>query len=117
MKIATLFIFFICFCHFAGAQGTIVIKDKKTLLPGSKHIQFLEDESGKLTLKDILSPVNQQKFKQNNQDIIRYNTSVVWFKVTVQNLSGEDIWFEIGDSFSVWYADFYAPLFNDASLL
>jgi serine phosphatase RsbU (regulator of sigma subunit) len=117
MKIATLFIFFVCFCSFVEAQHTIFIKDKETLLPGSKHIQFLEDESGKLTLKDVLSPVNQQKFKQNNQDIIRYNTSVVWFKVTVQNLSGEDIWFEIGDSFSVWYADFYAPLFNDASLL
>ncbi|WP_299461326.1 7TM diverse intracellular signaling domain-containing protein [uncultured Microscilla sp.] len=116
MKITALLISFLCFCHFTAAQNTIFVKDKRKLLLGSKNVQFLEDESGKLTLQDILTPSNQQKFEQNHKGVVRYNTPVVWFKITVQNRLDEDVWLEIGDSFGVWYADFYAPLPGDSSL-
>lgn len=110
MKFILPFFFFFCIQSAGFTQKIILLKNKQELLRIGKKISVLADKAGKLTLQDVLTPRNQQRFKPNNKDIFsrKATNTTFWLKFTVQNQSGKDTWLNIGDT-RLWYADFYAP--------
>jgi hypothetical protein len=93
------------------SQNTIHISNTQDLVKVGKDVLFLEDVAGDLSFEDILKEENQIKFKKNNHDVFSRPAmkSAFWFKFIIQNQSQESIWLEIGDTFSCWNLDFYAP--------
>jgi signal transduction histidine kinase len=101
-----------CFLNSSAfTQHLIKIKPDDNLQLIGKQILFLEDKTGGLSFEAILKPENQKKFHQHHQIVFNRPASnaAFWFKLTVQNLSDEKLWLEIGDAFTSGYLDFYAP--------
>ncbi|MDW7694128.1 7TM diverse intracellular signaling domain-containing protein [Flammeovirgaceae bacterium SG7u.111] len=95
----------------AEATDTIRIVNQEEMRIITSKSYFLEDHTGEMGISDILALENQVKFKPIGKDA--YSTpatdAVIWFKFTIQNKSGSDLWLELGDPFSAWYLDFYSP--------
>lgn len=89
----------------------IIISNPDEMVPIGNHISFLEDNAATLTIQDIISIDYQKKFQKYNKEIFHQlaSNSAIWIRFEVQNLTNQDIWLEIGDSFNTWEADFYAP--------
>lgn len=84
-------LFFIaaCLCAFQGfSQTPVVIDDGITQqIFEYDRIDVLEDASGRLSLEDILSPVNQKRFVSNKSKVPK-NTNVeaaYWFRFRIDN--------------------------------
>jgi len=92
-----------------NSADTIIINTSNELLLIGKKVAFLEDKNSNLTISDIIEPKNQAKFIKQKTDVFIAPSSraAYWFKFTVVNKSGEDIWFEAGGSYSAWYIDFF----------
>jgi serine phosphatase RsbU (regulator of sigma subunit) len=90
------------------AQKLVQFTHQEQRLSVSKNMVFLEDKTAALSLPQVLQ--QQDKFQPITQDIFSRpaSKSVYWFKVSVQNTSGQDLWLEVGDT-RLWYLDFYAP--------
>lgn len=91
------------------SQDTINFKSTKDILSIGKNIKCLEDSRQGLTIKDILKPKIQGKFRPNN-NILFHKTStasVFWIKFTVNNQTDKDIWLAIENTF-ILYLDLYA---------
>lgn len=97
------------------SQNTIYISNTQDLLKVGKDVLFLEDLEGNLSLADILKTENQVQFQKNDHDVFNRPAikSAFWFKFTISNQSQEAIWLEIGDAFTSWNLDFYAPNENN----
>ncbi len=89
----------------------IILTDTKELSLIGKRVTYFEDTTEKLTIRDIQTAAIQQKFKSYDKDVFTApaRTKAVWFKIVLQNLTGEDVWLETGGSYSCWYLDFYRP--------
>ena len=105
-----LFWFLILFGLKLKAENIIKIHDPNQLVLAGTAISYLEDEDGARTVADILQIENQELFQSHNEGVFNRpgTKSAFWFKVTVQNTSGEDAWLEVGSNYA-WYIDFYAP--------
>lgn len=90
------------------AQTSIQFTHQEQRLSVSENMVFLEDKTTALSFEQILQ--QQDKFQPITQDIFNRpaSKSVYWFKISVQNTSGQDLWLEVGDT-RLWYLDFYAP--------
>lgn len=76
-----------------------------------KSASLLVDSKGTLTIDDILGDSCQSLFQQSEQEIFSRPASntIYWFKLTINNQSGERLWLEIGDRISPKYTKFYLP--------
>lgn len=94
--------------EFQSEQSILFQNESDLLLVGSKTF-FLEDKTGKLTIDDILTSENQNKFQLNKEKVfVRKPTdSSFWIQLNIKNNTGKDIWIELGSTF-IWYIDFYA---------
>ncbi|MEQ9403229.1 MAG: 7TM diverse intracellular signaling domain-containing protein [Cyclobacteriaceae bacterium] len=98
------------------SQGTasedlvLVVEDTEIKRAGS-YIYYLEDIKGTWSIDEIVASDKAGKFQPIQSEIFNKlpTNTVFWFKLTVQNLSEQDLWLEIGDAFSTWYLDFYEP--------
>jgi PAS domain S-box-containing protein len=100
------------------AEEAITLKNESDLLIVGKQTYFLEDKEGKLTIDDIISTDNQQKFQLNDKDVFvrRPTASVFWFKLSIQNEMKKDGWIELGSTF-LWYIDYYTDIDGRYKLL
>ncbi|MGB0524458.1 MAG: 7TM diverse intracellular signaling domain-containing protein [Flammeovirgaceae bacterium] len=91
--------------------NTITIDNSTASKLIGKQVMFLEDESGKLRLEEILKAENQRKFKRHQEDVFARpaSRSAIWFKITIRNDTGEDLWLEAGGNLACWYIDFFRP--------
>lgn len=110
------YLFYFCFCLWgltaAHAQSPMIsISGGEQMQRIGTEIQVLEDPSGKLQFSQVRSAVYQNKFQPHEKEVFKTpaTESVFWIRFTARNESNQDIWFEIGDPYSTWYADFYAP--------
>ncbi|WP_299462569.1 7TM diverse intracellular signaling domain-containing protein [uncultured Microscilla sp.] len=96
--------------HTTYGQSTIVITQTQQMQLIGKQVLYYEDTTARLNLEDVRQPRVQQQFKPLNKDIFNQepSQSVLWFKLIVQNKTGQDLWLETGDSFA-YYIDFYRP--------
>ena len=105
------FCFVVClWCHsIIIGQNTIIIQSNKSPQLIGQNIEFLEDESGNLTIEDIVSFEYQTKFKKNNKSIFAHpaTASNFWLKFTVENHTEDEIFLEL-NSIHIWHIDFYA---------
>lgn len=76
-----------------------------------RHIYYFEDEFNQYSVEEILQFSDQGKFQLHDKDVFNKNptTSDFWFRVTVRNETQGDLWLQVGDAFTTWYLDFYAP--------
>lgn len=89
------------------AQKLINLTQVEDFIFIGESIEFLEDRTGKLTLKDILQKQNNFKKCQSKIFKKQRKTSIYWFKFKIINNSNIDLWLDIGSVFFVWKADFY----------
>lgn len=111
MKYLTIIIvILICGISISFAQHNITLNKINEVLVAGKHITFLKDSSGVLTIQDILKTKNQKRFKENNSNVFVKPASKAsyWFKLSMSNASSEDAWLSLGnvDGLSI---DFYPP--------
>lgn len=113
MRFNLLFSFLFVWCSgnlFAqNSEDVLTVKDKKDFLWIGKHISFLEDTKGNMTIKEVLQAENQKKFIKNTTQVFSRpaTPSAFWFKITLQNQTQEDLLIETGGSFACWFIDFY----------
>lgn len=105
--------FFILYFTKAFAQGketVIVLSDKTQLVSIGTQIMYYEDESAALSFQDIIREDHRQGFKQHTKEVYTHQASksVVWFKINLQNKTGEETWLSTGGNVC-WYIDFYRP--------
>ena len=97
---------------FLKAQQEVIVCNSPTesQLIG-KQISFLEGEKGKISFEDIQKETYQKQFQNYDKDVFAQPPSktVVWIKTTIQNQTKEDLWIEVGRSFSCWKIDFHRP--------
>lgn len=100
------------FCACAQGNGQkIVLQDKQEADMIGKQVLFFEDSTARLTITDITTPAIQQKFRQHPHYSYARSVSgnAVWFKIVLQNKTGNDAWLEAGGPYSCQYIDFYKP--------
>jgi len=110
----SVFLFFLFFPYLAilgqnKPHIPIFFDTKNEVQMIGKQVYFLEDENGKLQIEDLKKTNYQAQFKKHDKDVFARPASktVVWFKISVQNRSQEDLWLELGGSLACWYVDFY----------
>ncbi len=93
----------------AQNQGIVVEKNDEIYFAGH-NIKFFEEPQRILSIEEILSQENQTQFTANGKKLFNLppGRNGIWFKVTVENRTGEDIGFELGGQM-VGKADFYRP--------
>ena len=72
----------------AWAQGTPLVLGQEQQYNLAPHVQFLEDEAGRLQLQDILQPAQQQRFARMRGSSPAANfgltRSAIWLRVELQ---------------------------------
>jgi two-component sensor histidine kinase len=93
-----------------NVNDIIVLNDKVELKSVGTQMYFLKDENANLSFAEMLGDEQQKKFALYTADVYTHkaSTSVVWFKLTLQNKTGEDAWLSTGGNVC-WYVDFYRP--------
>lgn len=106
-----LYFFLILSAIAARGQKTIIVSDAESMQRIGGQVYFLEDTTGELSLKDILTSNHQKQFQRHTKEVFKAKVTGAsyWFKLKVRNETKDDIWLEIGDGYSNWYIDFYAP--------
>jgi hypothetical protein len=104
-------------CGFSYGQSDLEIlsvTEKSNVVLVGKHVYVLEDATNLLKISDLLKNEYQQLFKRSTRDVYSRPASSagVWFKITLENLTGEDLWLETGTPFANWYIEFYRPQDN-----
>ncbi len=92
-----------------NSDSIIVINRFNELQLMGEKIYFLEDVEGSLSIEDILKPETQALFKKDGKRIFQRppTDKTYWLKLSVRNLSKEDIYIELGTEF-MKYLDYYA---------
>ncbi|TAD95583.1 MAG: hypothetical protein EAZ97_15245 [Bacteroidetes bacterium] len=110
MKKYYLLLLGLLFNYLCSAQNNIIcIKNAQNTQMIGKEIFFLEEQNH-LDIQTILSQKYQQQFQQYDKEVFAEPSflGITWFKITVKNQSSEQLWLEVGGSFTVHYLDFYA---------
>jgi serine phosphatase RsbU (regulator of sigma subunit) len=91
------------------AQG-IVVENSDVLVYAGHKIKYFVEPKRAMSIDEILSQEVQMKFSPNDKKLFNLppGREGIWFKITVQNRTGEDIWIELGGQM-VGKADFYRP--------
>jgi len=86
----------------------IVLQNQTEVTLIGKQVYFFEDSGAILTIQNIQSAATQSKFRLLKKDAYnnRVTPNAVWFKIELQNKTGEDAWLETGGPYSCWYIDF-----------
>jgi signal transduction histidine kinase len=95
---------------YAQKSEIIALQNEYDLLKIGKQTSILKDESGSLTIADILKQEHQQKFQPNDYEVFTASASadVYWVKFTFENQSQYPAWLAIETNY-ISYIDFYAP--------
>jgi len=75
-----------------------VLLDKLTVVDLSGHLEQLADPTGKLTLADILQPLNSTRFTQIPGNLNRgYTRDVLWLRFSIQRTASfsDDAWLRL----------------------
>src|SRR5688572_28674351 len=93
-----------------NVNDIIVLNNKAELKSVGAQMYFFRDEKANLSFAGILGDEQQKKFALYTENVYTHkaSTSVVWFKLTLQNKTGEDAWLSTGGNVC-WYVDFYRP--------
>ncbi len=109
MKKVAFFIFLIIIikCNLCLATDTLVVHENKIKLISKQYFQQLADETGKLTIDDILKNNNFQNCKSVLPSIKKSN-SALWLKIILQNKTSQpyipiSIGTSIIDHFDLYY--------------
>ena len=105
-----LILFLLSFFHSFSQQIPVIVSDKEELISIGYQTYFLEDKTAELSLTEILQQEKLQKFVALNKNFFTMpvSKSAIWFKIVVQNRTGEDLWINVGGDVC-WYIDFYKP--------
>jgi len=102
----------------ANADGRLVLDDTRGEYPLGYHMDIFADQSGYLTIKEILSPEIQAKFIRSTAAIPNYGftSSTYWLKIKVQNASSLRTKWLLEQGFAnSHYIDLYLPNKDGAS--
>lgn len=93
---------------FGQTEHTIILKNKAKIIPIGQNISFLEDETGKLTIDDILKPKTQKKFQNHNKNVFYRQPSMktYWLKITFKNQTQKEACIELAMS-NIFYLDYF----------
>jgi signal transduction histidine kinase len=115
--LAGFFVFLHSFVHSQPATlaDTIVFNAAIDIQSIGNKIFLLDDRSGKLTIKDVLSKDYQSQFRRSINEIPNFgNTqSAIWCKFTVKNASDEACILEVKKSL-IHRIDFFIPTSADS---
>ena len=83
------FVFYCTITMQAFAQPTVILTDTTSLISIGKQIDIYEDQDGKLSLQQILSPEYQAQFKRGIQEFPNFGTkqTSIWCRIKVKNVS------------------------------
>ena len=112
------FIISFCFVFYSVQAQVISIDNSKEITSIGNCISYFEDQSSNLTIDKIASPEFANKFCKHNKKIFFHSptTSAFWFKFTISNHSGVDLWLSLG-VIPPEYIDLYAQNIDDHSVL
>lgn len=120
-------LFFLCFllielllARVSAAQGTpqqqdappVVLTDSASEFPLQGNMELLRDETGKLTLQDVMSAPYANQFAPINNQVptLGINGSTDWARLNVRNDSTRSDWlFQVQDS-RIPYVELYRPM-------
>jgi signal transduction histidine kinase len=103
------------FCLLAGpagwAQPGLVVSDPAEAKLIGQYCHIWEDSTAQAGLAEVLTPSGQAKFIASSKDLLSgpVTASAFWFKITVQNRTGQDLYLQPGGPSSCWLLDFYRP--------
>ena len=93
------------------ASEAVLFEEEDDLLYISHSVGLYEDESNLLTITDVARLTDASWVTQKNQhQYLNYpsTTNNLWFKITIDNRSGEQLWLR-SESAGAWIIDFYSP--------
>jgi signal transduction histidine kinase len=93
------------------AQPGLVVSNPAEAQLIGRYCQVWEDSSAQASLAQVLSPDGQANFVASDKNLLSgpVTTSAFWFKITLQNRTGQDLYLQPGGPSSCWLLDFYRP--------
>lgn len=90
---------------------SVVIAQREDMQLIGEELQYYEDKTQDLSIEEVIKLSDQGEFQRHGKVVFNRSSgaSYFWFQLTVKNETGEDLWLQVGDAFSTWYLDFYAP--------
>lgn len=98
------------FLVISGHSETIVFSNPRESYLVGRQVSYFLDDSGKLDIKEILSPQIQARFKAYDKDVFTHPVTkgAFWFRLNIVNNSGSASWLQLG-TINARYIDFYFP--------
>lgn len=99
------------FATLQAQESVFVADNKKEMTIIGTSIYYYEDSSALLSIEKIQQQQIQQQFVKWEKDVFSspVSNSMIWIKFTIQNQTGEDIWVDLGGTFSLQQLYFYSP--------
>jgi len=96
-------------CSVASLEAKpVVLNHANDLILIGQHLDYFEDSSAAMPLRDVKRAYEQKKFQPVARNIFSMpaTRSALWFRFELQNFSGQDAWLEFGSIFA-GEIDFY----------
>ncbi len=88
-KFATLIIMMLWLCLPVPSQadGPIVLSDEQMEYPIGTHLEYFKDDSGTLTIEQIMSPAYDSQFIPNHEETLNfsYTSAAYWIRFQLEN--------------------------------
>ncbi|MBV6427514.1 MAG: hypothetical protein KIPDCIKN_02034 [Haliscomenobacter sp.] len=93
-----------------ASPGILELSPEKSRYALGRHMTFLEDKSGDLTIEEVSSPGFQARFQPSREDALNFGvtSSAIWVKCVLRNTDPE--------AFPNWLLSLDYPLFDYVSL-
>ncbi|MFO8048734.1 MAG: 7TM-DISM domain-containing protein, partial [Desulfosudaceae bacterium] len=96
VKYGLCFLFFfgsIAACPQVGAQSAVTLTDSRSEYDLTRHMAYLEDPSGELTIDEVASPAHADRFTDSRfrTPSFGFTDSVYWVRFKAINRAGPDI--------------------------
>jgi signal transduction histidine kinase/CheY-like chemotaxis protein/HPt (histidine-containing phosphotransfer) domain-containing protein len=96
VKYGICFLIFFCSiaaCPQVGAQSAVTLTDSRSEYDLTRHMAYLEDPSGKLTIDEVASPAHADRFTDSRfrTPYFGFTDSVYWVRFKAVNRVGPDI--------------------------
>jgi class 3 adenylate cyclase len=87
------FLIFLTYINVLADSRLILSEQELNGLSIAPYIEYFEDESGSLTMEEVLSPAIQEKFQRNEKDSLSFGfkSNPYWFRFVVENASEQNI--------------------------
>ncbi len=105
-------VFFLSHLSPAYALQSIALTDEHNKYNLGRHLEYLEDPTGALTIDDVMSVEHGSKFTLSEKDVatIRFTDSVYWVRVHLRNAGrGPTDWRLVVRPTNLDFIDFYLP--------